>query len=79
MLYLLFPIIAGLFSIGERGGPKIYFESYHSILYGISYELTHEDKARASLYYERPIFYGFTGKKTKYYYEMEQLLNEAKK
>jgi hypothetical protein len=58
-LYLLFPIVAGLFAIGDRDGPRIYPSSYHTILYIDSYEMVRNEKPRQSLLFERPWFMDF--------------------
>ena len=63
ILYLVFPVIAGLFAIGDRDGPKIYPESYHTMLYMISYEAVREEKPRQNPFLERPWFYGFPRRK----------------
>ena len=59
VLYLVFPFIAGLLAIGDRDGPKIYPQTYHGILYTISYEMVHDEKPRRNIELERPWFYGF--------------------
>ena len=62
ILYLMGPIYAGLFGIGDREGPRIYSREYHSVLYMISYEMVRDEKPRLSIdasETERPIFYGF--------------------
>jgi hypothetical protein len=61
-LYLLFPMVTGLFGIGDRDGPKIYPSSYHSILYMESYEIVRNEKPRSDPWLERPWFYGFPRK-----------------
>jgi hypothetical protein len=35
LLYVGFPLMAGLIAIGDRDGPKIYPEEYHALLYMI--------------------------------------------
>lgn len=62
-LYVLFPIAAGLLRIGDRDGPRIYFEAHHEILYCIGYAMTHDDTPRETIVYERPFFYGLPRKK----------------
>ena len=59
VLYLVFPFIAGLLAIGDRDGPKIYSQTYHAILYTVSYEMVRDQKPRRNLELERPWFYGF--------------------
>jgi hypothetical protein len=62
ILYVLFPIVAGLLAIGDRDGPKIYPKTYHTALYMISYEALRNEKPRENSLYERPWFYGFPRK-----------------
>ena len=62
ILYLGGPLIAGLFGLGDRDGPRIYPSRYHTVLYKITYSMTHDDKPRIgwdSNESERPLFYGF--------------------
>jgi len=59
ILYLFFPLVAGLFAIGDRDGPKIYLSSYHTVLYMITYEWARSEKPRENPFYDRPWFYGF--------------------
>lgn len=72
VLYAIMPFIAGYFAIGRLMGPKIYFAKYHVFLYRMGYSVSHEDTARYDLRFERPLFYGFSEKKTIYYYEWEK-------
>jgi hypothetical protein len=59
ILYIAGPLIAGLFGIGDREGPRIYSKDFHTVLYKITYSATHDDKPRIGLGAgERPIFYG---------------------
>jgi hypothetical protein len=59
ILYLAGPLIAGLFGIGDRDGPRIYASEYHTALYRITYSMTHDDKPRIAWDAgERPLFYG---------------------
>ena len=62
ILYLLFPIVAGLCALGDRDGPKIYPKTYHTTLYMISYETLRNEKPREDFLSERPWFYGFPRK-----------------
>lgn len=64
VLYLVFPFIAGLLAIGDRDGPKIYSQTYHAILYTISYEIVHDQKPRRNIELDRPWFYGFPRHRT---------------
>jgi hypothetical protein len=62
ILYLEGPFIAGLLGIGDREGPRIYPEEYHTVLYITSYEMVRNEKPRVSIEMselQRPIFYGF--------------------
>ena len=60
ILYIAGPLIAGLFGIGDREGPRIYSKDFHTVLYKITYSATHDDKPRIPFPAgERPIFYGF--------------------
>ena len=59
VLYLFFPFIAGLLAIGDRDGPKIYSQTYHTILYRIGYKFMHDEKPRQNIELDRPWFYGF--------------------
>ena len=64
VLYLVFPFIAGLLAIGDRDGPKIYSQTYHAILYTISYEMVRDQKPRRNIELDRPWFYGFPRHRT---------------
>ena len=47
ILYLIFPLIAGMLQLGpDRRGPKFYARGHHSILYGIGYEIVLNEKPR---------------------------------
>jgi hypothetical protein len=62
VFYFELPILAGVFAIGDREGPRIYSSSYHSLLYMTGYELVRDEKPRLgvdeSSKFERPLFYG---------------------
>lgn len=60
ILYLGAPLIAGLFAIGDRDGPRIYSSEYHTELYIIGYEAVRHEKPRLRFEnnLERPLFYG---------------------
>jgi hypothetical protein len=61
ILYLAGPLIAGLFGVGERDGPRIYPREYHTALYMTTYEMMRNEKPRLSIEAgetERPLFYG---------------------
>ena len=67
IVYLVFPIVAGLLAIGDRDGPKIYPMEYHSFLYMVSYESVREEKPRINPDLERPWFYGFPRRPRPFY------------
>ncbi len=61
--YLSGPIIAGIFGIGNRAGPKIYPEGLHELLYVIAWQSSshNEGKPRLPAVFRseyRPWFYG---------------------
>jgi hypothetical protein len=61
--YLSGPIVAGIFGIGNRAGPKIYPQGLHELLYIIAWESSshHEGKPRLPAVFRpeyRPWFYG---------------------
>ena len=61
MLWLIMPVIAGLFYIGEPDGPKIYPADMHTALYGLGYRAAGRGEPHASItawIYTRPWFYG---------------------
>ena len=61
VLYIEGPLIAGVFGIGDRDGPKIYPRAYHEALYMISYEEVCGEKPRSHGELcggGRPFFYG---------------------
>ena len=61
--YAILPIFAGAFKWGDRDGPVIYAQEYHSRIYRIGYALADHGKPRSSMtwiLYNRPIFYGFS-------------------
>jgi hypothetical protein len=61
--YFLGPVLAGAFRVGERSGPVIYPDSFHTVLYIIAYESLHNEKPRGppdSWMYRRPLFYGLS-------------------
>ena len=66
LIYLLLPALAGLGDLGEECGPKIYLRSHHNFLYGMAYDLSHDDTSRCGcVFYERPWFYGLPMHKKK--------------
>lgn len=79
LIYLLFPFFAGMLSLGDKMGPVIYFQGYHIVLYQVGYEVVYDEKPRASLEYERPLFYGLQRKPTKLYYEIKKREVEIEK
>jgi hypothetical protein len=62
--YLIAPLLAGAYEIGDRWGPpRIYPVSYHEALYLLGWDLTEhqEKKPRVGYWYRselRPWFYG---------------------
>ena len=61
LLYLAGPLLAGLFGIGDREGPRIYPRAYHTALYMTTYEMVRDEKPRLSIEAsetQRPLFYG---------------------
>ena len=65
MLWLILPVIAGLFNIGEPDGPKIYPANMHSALYGLGHRAAGRGEPHSSMtgwFYTRPWFYGMDPK-----------------
>lgn len=63
-VYLLFPLIAGAFAIGERCGPVVYVRQHHEFLYALGYNFSQTDTCRCGcVFYHRPPFYGYPCKK----------------
>jgi hypothetical protein len=60
IVYLFFPIVAGLLQIGRVDGPKIYFPAHHACLYELAFEQRFGYTPRPSIWHERPWFYGMT-------------------
>lgn len=61
--YLSGPIVAGVFSIGNRAGPKIYPQALHEWLYLFAWEASSHDEGKPRLpavfrSEHRPWFYG---------------------
>jgi hypothetical protein len=57
----MLPAIAGAFKMGEREGPSIFAESYHSVVFRLGYSLAGHGKPRSSpdrMLQHRPHFYG---------------------
>ncbi len=67
-IYLSGPIVAGVFGIGNRAGPKIYPQGLHEVLYRIAWEFSsHHPQGKPRLIYvfrpeNRPWFYGMYSK-----------------
>lgn len=64
-IYALTPFVAGLLKTYDRGGPKIFAECHHDILYRFGYYMAghHRDgKPRVPFMQERSWFYGVQGK-----------------
>ena len=64
VLYLVSPVVAGMFGIGERWGPRIYPVGLHSGLYSVGWEMVSwHDAIKPRLPIgarpeDRPWFYG---------------------
>ncbi len=61
LLYVVGPIIAGATRTGDREGPLLYPEEFHTSLYIIGHECAFQEKPRQRLdcwMYRRPLFYG---------------------
>jgi len=63
VLYFILPLIAGVFEIGDRWGPKIYPIALHAPLYKAGWKVTHFNgkKPLIGFWYKReyrPWFYG---------------------
>ena len=60
-LYIAGPIVAGMTGTGDREGPVLYSEEFHTSLYIIGHEAVFQEKPRQRLdswMYDRPLFYG---------------------
>ena len=67
LAYLAGPVVAAIFEIGNRAGPKLYPESLHETIYMLTWELTphEENKPRLPAVFRseyRPWFYGMYSK-----------------
>jgi len=60
ILYLTMPILAAIFEIGDRRGPRIYPVWLHEPIYKIVWVITPHDesKPRVRIGSNRPMFYG---------------------
>ena len=63
LIYLSDPVIASIYEIGDRWGPKIYPIWLHEFLYGMAWSFTTHDssKPRIGMWFKeeyRPWFYG---------------------
>ena len=47
--YVVLPVLAGVYEIGDRRGPRIYPESFHSQLYLIGWEMTDHSEGKPRL------------------------------
>jgi hypothetical protein len=61
VLYLIAPLIAGVFRDGDRRGPKIFWIEHHQLLFTLAYEFVYDEKPRPPAA-ERAWFYGLEGK-----------------
>lgn len=66
-VYFIAPILAGVFEIGDKMGPRIYPTNFHESLYCLGWELsTHkESKPHVGYWFKkelRPMFYGLHSK-----------------
>src|SRR5438093_1355834 len=61
IIYLLTPMIAGLFPNVDRRGPKVFWIEHHQLFCTLSHELVYHEKPRPFLS-ERAWFYGLEGK-----------------
>jgi hypothetical protein len=80
IFYIFGPIIAGLRGVGEREGPIIYPEEFHTGFYILGYEGMFHEKPRAnpdSWMYKRPLFYGLP-RRLKSSDERENYIKHAK-
>jgi hypothetical protein len=62
-IYVAGPIIAGATRIGDREGPVLYPEEFHTSLYIIAHESAFQEKPRQRRdywMYRRPLFYGMS-------------------
>lgn len=60
-VYLVLPLLAGVFAIGDRRGPRVYPASFHEPLYVIGWEVAGRDGKPRVLgrgASPRPWFYG---------------------
>ena len=63
VLYVSGPIIAGSTRTGDREGPVLYPEVFHTSLYVIGHEAAFQEKPRQrrdAWMYQRPLFYGMS-------------------
>lgn len=61
VLYACGPFIAGVFAVGDREGPRLYSQDFHTRIYDFAYEARTGQKPESSLrnvLYDRPLFYG---------------------
>ena len=47
-IYLIVPFFAGVFSIGNKLGPRLYPESLHVVVYSIGYRAAYDTKPRVA-------------------------------
>ena len=61
VLYLLGPVVASVFEIGDRRGPRIYPAAFHTRVYMLVWEFTPHQAKKPRLSFlpvSRPWFYG---------------------
>jgi hypothetical protein len=66
--YLVAPVVAGVFEIGDRWGPAIYPVTLHEVLYKVGWGMaTHKEDGKPRIWAGarpewRPLFYGMYSK-----------------
>ena len=78
ILYAILPFMAGFLKVGDRDGPVIYNEEYHTVLYILGHEVRCGIKPRESMVwqlYNRPYFY-FCSRRPKSKKERESFLKK---
>lgn len=61
-VYLMLPIGAGVFGVGDKRGPKIYPEGLHKLLFSLPYEIRHGNDPADNVGLDRPWFYTWPSK-----------------
>lgn len=81
VLYIAGPILAGATRKGDREGPVLYPEGFHTALYIIGHEAVFQEKPRQRLdswMFKRPWFYGMP-RRLKSHTEREAYIEMAKR